>query len=110
MNIRMDSKEVRVRLKQEEIGTLLKSGYLKLEVHLPIYMLSFRVAFDERSRITQNENDVTFWLSPAVRDKLESSVQGKDPIETVNEEINGNLVCFKLEVDVFDSKKREQRI
>jgi hypothetical protein len=106
----MESKEVRVRLKQEEIRILLKVGSLKEDIFLPACKLSFQIAFDKRSRITQNENVVTFWLSPDVRDKLNSSIPGKDPIATVCEEINGNLVCFKLEVDVFNSKKREQRI
>jgi hypothetical protein len=106
----MDSKEVRVRLKQEEIGTLLSMGSLKEDIFLPAWKLSFQVAFDERSQVTQNENVVTFWLSPEVQDILKSSIYGKDPIATVSKELNGNRICFKLEVDVFDSKKREQRI
>ena len=110
MNIRMDSKAVRVRISQDEISALLQRGVLNEEIALPLYTLSFRVTFAERTRVSQQENVVTFWLSPEVRDKLKSLSQGRDPIATVYDESKGSRVCFELEVDVFTAKKREQRI
>lgn len=110
MNIRMDSQEVRVRLEKEEIDTLLNKESLKQDILLPRETLFFQVTFGEQSQITQNENIVTFWLSPDVRDKLKSSSLDKDPIVTIYQEIHGRRIGFKLEVDIFDSKKRKQRI
>jgi hypothetical protein len=112
----MDSKEIRFRLEQVEVGVLLNQGFLREEILLPNSRFYFQIEFNEQSRIAQKDNEVIFYLSSVVQDKLKTIVQdtspsqGKDSLETVSEEINGRQICFKLEVDIFNAKQRSKRI
>lgn len=109
MNIRMDSKEIRFRINQEEVGVLLDKGLIKEKVRLPSCQICFQIAFDEQTRVGQIGCSIVFWLSPEVQNKLKTPIKEKYPIVTIYEEFNGEKVCFKLEVDILSLKQRERR-
>lgn len=106
MNIRMDSKEIRFRLTQEEVGHLLEFGSLDEKILLPLDHLNFRVQFGDSTCVVQFEHNITFWLSPISIEKLRLSNFDHEPVETLYKEFNGAKVSYKLEVDVFNSKQR----
>jgi hypothetical protein len=114
----MDSKEIRFRLEQVEVGVLLNQGFLREEILLPNSRFYFQVEFNkqQQTQIAQKDNEVIFYLSSAVQEKLKtllqdtSPLQDKGSLETVSEVINGREICFKLEVDIFNSKQRSKRI
>jgi hypothetical protein len=114
MNIRLDSKEMRFRMSQDEVKDFLESGWLREEIRLPSCQIHFQVEFGGQTQVAtqvviQVENEVhsiIFRLAPTVRDRLKTAAEFKDPIVTVYEEIQGQRLCFKLEIDAFSSKQR----
>ncbi len=108
--IRLDSKEIRFRLSQDEAQALNEQGSIRENIYLPASHLSFRVeclsAPDEKSRVCQEGELITFWLAKNDREKLSLSPTPSDPISVVEFEIANTQIQFKLEVDVFNSKQR----
>ncbi|HEY8271426.1 MAG TPA: hypothetical protein VIG33_11105 [Pseudobdellovibrionaceae bacterium] len=113
MNIRADSKEVKFRLDQEEVGVLLKEGEVLEKIRFPASQICFRIKFGEQTRVEQIDDEVLFYLALGERDKFqrlfEDKLGIKDPIVVVCQEIKSQKVSFKLEVDIFKPKQREQR-
>lgn len=109
MNIRMDSKEVRFRLGQNEIADLLKFGFISEKIFLPLEVLSFKVQFGDVAGVAQIERTIVFSLSPLTLEKLKHSNFDHGALESVAAEQAGVKINYKLEVDVFNSKQRGGR-
>lgn len=109
MNIRADSQEIRFRLSRDELGVLLNDGMVREQITLPISDICFQVEFGDQTNVDLQEGQVVFKLAPTVREKLKSTVDFRDPIVTVYQQTKGKNICYKLEVDVFQPKQREQR-
>ena len=95
MNIRMDSKEVRMRLNQEEVNALIQNGIIREAITLPKLNFSFQVKLHNHIGLHHKENEITFCLDQTMREKLLNPEGGKVA------EIAEGPVCYKLEVDLF---------
>lgn len=107
MNIRMDQKEVRFRITQEEVNTLLDKGFIQEAVCLPKNQFLFNVKLHNHIGLHHKENEVTFCIDQSMREKLINPENGL--VAEVLDENLENPVCFKLEVDLFNSKQRNKR-
>ena len=109
MNIRIDSKEIRFRINQDEVGALFEKGLIEEKIILPNCQICFQIVFGEQTRVGQSGCCIVFWLSPETQNKLKTPLKTKDPVIMIYEEIKGKKVCFKLEVDILNAKQREKR-
>ena len=110
MNIRMCREEIRFRLEQSEVAKLLSEGFLKEKVSLLKNNLLFTVEFSEHVAIEAHKNDIVFKISPKEREKLLSMNFSREPLATIDEILgNGEKMTFKIEVDTFNTKKRDKK-
>lgn len=107
MNIRMDHKEVRFRINQEEVNTLLNKGFIQEAVSLPKNQFFFNVKLHNHIGLHHKENEITFCIDQSMREKLVSPENGL--VAEVHDENSENPFRFKLEVDLFNSKRRSNR-
>jgi ABC-type transport system involved in cytochrome bd biosynthesis fused ATPase/permease subunit len=107
MNIRMDSKEVRFRINQDEVNTLLETGFIQEGIWLPKHQFFFNVKLHNHIGLHHKENQITFCIDQSMREKLINPDNGL--VAEVLDENCENPVCFKLEVDLFNSKQRNKR-
>lgn len=109
MNIRADSKEVKFRLSQAEVGVLLREGFVCEEIHFPLSQMRFRVEFGEQTKVEQKAGELVFQVATSERDKFKPPFDAREAVALLDLDINGQNVCFKLEIDVFKPSRREQR-
>ncbi|MFZ3228893.1 MAG: hypothetical protein WA160_01720 [Pseudobdellovibrio sp.] len=109
MNIRMDSTQVRFRINQAEVKTLLDKGCLKEEIQLPSDQICFHIRLGEQTQIIQNGNDLVFWIASAEQEKIKNLPQTKEAIAALTKIVNGKEFKFLLEVDIFNDKQRGRR-
>ncbi len=110
MMIRLNSNEIRFRLSQTEVRHLLDRGSLRENVVLPSSQLSFCVKplpdSEKVSRVSQEGEQITFWLASDDQAKLSLSPPRTDPIAVVEYILGDRKTVFSLDVDAFNAKQR----
>jgi hypothetical protein len=106
MTVRMSASELRFRLSQVEADVLLAQGSIREEFCLPGSPLGFAIKSGDRDEVVREGGEISFFVSPASRLRLQTNAKKAEPMVRIQQEIAGKSVCFKIEVDVFTDERR----
>jgi hypothetical protein len=105
----MGTNEVIYRLAQNEVGVLIQRHVISQDIFLPGNKhLCFQVVVSDHLEISSKLEQIIFTINQEVFQKLLHPPVSKDPIAVVEMQISGQKVLFKLEVDIFNSNRREK--